>query len=261
MTDSLFSRYRDAIARYPRNSANGARKPAALPDDLLLSRDGDLSIYYAPFEYRNPHAKVVLLGITPGLTQADNALRIARAEIEAGSTEQEVLRKARQGAGFSGTMRAPLIEMLDTVGLHTYLAIDSCARLFDEQRDRLQTLSAIAFPTFVAGKNYGGSKPTITGHPTLRDLIASQLVPSLEALRDAVVIPLGPKPETALDWVARHHNIRLTRVLRGMPHPSGSNAERIAYFVGRKPRDTLSNKTAPDKYDRAKALMRALLQQ
>jgi hypothetical protein len=39
MTTSLFSRYRDAIARYPLKSGNGGRQPAALPDDLLLSRD------------------------------------------------------------------------------------------------------------------------------------------------------------------------------------------------------------------------------
>ena len=45
-----------------------------------------------------------------------------------------------------------------------------------------------------------------------------------------------------------------------MPHPSDSNAERIAYFLGRKPREALSNKTNPDKYDQAKALMKALTQ-
>lgn len=261
MPDTLFARYRDAIARYPADLAPTARKPTALPDDLLISREGSLSIYYAPFEFRNPTAKVVLLGITPGLTQADNALRIARSELEAGSPEDVILRKARQGAGFSGTMRAPLIAMLDSVGLNAYLGIESCASLFDEHRDWLQSMSAIVFPTFVDGKNYGGNKPTMTGHPALRGLMASHLAPMLETLQDAVLVPLGPKPEAAVGWVAAHEGVRPPLVLRGMPHPSGSNAERIAYFLGRKSRENLSNKTNPDKYDQAKAAMKALLRQ
>lgn len=261
MPQSLFPRYRDAIARYPTDSGTGARKPAALPEDLLISRDGPLSIYYAPFEHPSPRAKVVLLGITPGLTQADNALRIARTELEAGSNEQDILRKARQGGAFSGKMRTPLIAMLDCVGLNAYLGINSCASLFDEHRDWLQSMSAIVFPTFVDGKNYGGSNPTLTGHPALRALMTSHLMPMLDALQDAVIVPLGPKPEAAIGWVAANHGVRPPLVLRGMPHPSGSNAERIAYFLGRKPREALSNKTNPDKYDQAKALMKALLKQ
>lgn len=257
MSQSLFPRYRDAIARYP-STASG-RKPAMLPDELLISRDDRLSIYYAPFEYPNPHAKVVLLGITPGLTQADKALRMARTEIEAGSTEQDILRKARQGGAFSGKMREPLIAMLDSVGLNAYLGINSCASLFGEHRDWLQSLSAIVFPTFVDGKNYGGSSPTLTRHPRLCDLMTSHLVPMLDTLQDAVIVPLGPKPEAAIGWVAAHHGVRPPRVLRGLPHPSGSNAERIAYFLGRKPREQLSNKTNPERYDQAKALMKALL--
>ncbi len=38
-----------------------------LPANLKLAEDGKISIYYAPFDYVNPHAKVVLCGITPGL--------------------------------------------------------------------------------------------------------------------------------------------------------------------------------------------------
>lgn len=261
MPESLFSHYRDAIARYPIDAETGSRRPAALPDDLLISRSGSLSTYYAPFEYRNPSAKVVLLGITPGLTQADNALRIARAEIEAGSPDEVVLRKARQGAGFSGSMRAPLIAMLDTVGLNTYLGIDSCASLFDQHRDWLQSMSAIVFPTFVNGKNYGGSNPVLTSHPALQAMLTSHLVPMLEAMHDAVIVPLGPKPEAAIGWVAANYGVRPPLVLRGIPHPSGSNAERIAYFLGRKPRENLSSKTNPDRYDHAKAAIKALLKQ
>ena len=39
-----------------------------------------------------------------------------------------------------------------------------------------------------------------------------------------------------------------------MPHPSGANAERISYFLGRKPRERLSAKTDPHKLDGARAV-------
>ena len=41
-----------------------------------------------------------------------------------------------------------------------------------------------------------------------------------------------------------------------MPHPSGANAERIAYFLGRKSRDQLSVKTNADRIDDAREHMR-----
>jgi hypothetical protein len=39
-----------------------------------------------------------------------------------------------------------------------------------------------------------------------------------------------------------------------MAHPSGANAERIAYFLGRKARDALSGKTQPDVVDEGRSL-------
>ena len=42
------------------------------------------------------------------------------------------------------------------------------------------------------------------------------------------------------------------RLLDGLPHPSGANAERIAYFLGRKPREQLSAKTNADSIDTAR---------
>jgi hypothetical protein len=51
--------------------------------------------------------------------------------------------------------------------------------------------------------------------------------------------------------------IERARILAGLPHPSGANAERIAYFLGRKPRESLSRVTDPDALDAAKARLLA----
>lgn len=56
----------------------------------------------------------------------------------------------------------------------------------------------------------------------------------------------------ALGFLADRGLIDRKRVLEGLPHPSGANAERIAYFLGRKNRADLSVKTIPSKLDRAR---------
>lgn len=65
-------------------------------------------------------------------------------------------------------------------------------------------------------------------------------------------IPLGPKVTETLEWLASQKIINENQILSGMPHPSGANAERIAYFLGNKPKDQLSIKTNPDSIDKNK---------
>lgn len=246
MSAPLFARFRQTIL-----DGSHATAPGPLSSDLLLASDGALSVYYAPFDYVNPAAKVVVLGITPGQTQAVNALAAARTALAQGQADQDVLRLAKRAAGFSGAMRGTLVALLDAVGLQHHLGIASTAELFDTRADWLQTASALAFPTFLDGKNYNGT-PDMRRQPLLKGLLTSHLVPLLQSLPQATFIPLGPKPTEALDWVAHTHGVRPVRVLRGLPHPSGANAERIAYFLGRKPRHLLSSKTDPDRLDAAK---------
>ena len=56
----------------------------------------------------------------------------------------------------------------------------------------------------------------------------------MAALPNAIFIPLGPKVTEAVELVAEHLGFSTNRVLSGLPHPSGANAERIAFFLGRK---------------------------
>ncbi len=67
--------------------------------------------------------------------------------------------------------------------------------------------------------------------------------------------PLGDKVAEALHFLADQGMRPRDRVLDGLPHPSGANAERIAYFLGRKNRNDLSTKTNPEKIDRARESM------
>lgn len=219
---------------------------------LLMGQQGDVSVYYAPFEWVNPHAKVVLLGITPGKLQAANALGEAQRVLKAGATEEEVLRRAKLTGAFSGPMRPNLISMLDSVGLHRKLGLTSCDALFGDASHLLQTASALQFPVFFKGENYNGT-PDPTKHPLLQQMLASELSSVAKQLPHAAFIPLGPVPSKALDWLVSQGLMKASQVLHGLPHPSGANAERIAYFLGRKQRSELSSKTDPEKLDAARA--------
>ena len=44
----------------------GPRAPVVRDPGLLMDASGPVKVYYAPFEYINPSARIVLVDITPG---------------------------------------------------------------------------------------------------------------------------------------------------------------------------------------------------
>lgn len=86
----------------------------------------------------------------------------------------------------------------------------------------------------------------------LRAVLHEHLAAEADALPKAVWIPLGPKAADGVREIVRTGRLRTAQVLEGLPHPSGANAERIAYFLGRKKRADLSTKTNPDGIDETK---------
>jgi hypothetical protein len=224
----------------------------ALPPELLLAEDRNLQIYYAPFDFVNPTAKVVLVGITPGLQQAVNALNAARQGFLRDASTEEVARVAKSTGSFSGPMRRNLVDMLNYIGLDRALGLPSCEALFSAAVDKVHFTSMLRYPVFASGKDYNGS-PAVLGHPLLEGQVREFFARELVQLRHAVIVPLGPKVQEVVTWLAGQGVIDEGRVLSGMPHPSGANAERIAYFLGRKPRELLSSRTNANTIDLAKS--------
>jgi hypothetical protein len=73
--------------------------------------------------------------------------------------------------------------------------------------------------------------------------------------KDTLYVPLGQGVDEVLSYLAKQGVISSTQILICLPHPSGANAERINYFLGRKARDKLSAKTNPNKLDLAKSAL------
>src|SRR5262252_9163160 len=89
--------------------------------ELTLAAEGPLSIVWSPFEHICKSARVAVVGICPGRTQSENALRAFRPAIRAGGSIEEALRTAKLIGGFSGPLRANFVTMLDHIGLNTAL--------------------------------------------------------------------------------------------------------------------------------------------
>ncbi len=219
-----------------------------LPKELLMDQDGKLSIYYAPFDYANHDAKVAIVGITPGMTQAVNALRAAYGSLRDGNTLEETTREAKRYASFSGPMRSNLVNMLDGFGINQWLGIESADSLFKEHNHLVHTCSALKYPVFVDGKNYNGT-PKMTRHLLLRRYLLTYFAEEVRAMPEAIFIPLGEKVAEAFRLLIDQGVIDKERVLIGFQHPSGANSERIAYLLKRKARNLLSKKTNADKID------------
>lgn len=249
---SQFPKYAEIIRTINLASIRDAN---SIPNSLTMVRDGALSVHYIPFDYINTDARIVLVGITPGFTQLKNALAEAQKQLKAGVDHKTALMGAKKTGAFSGAMRTNLVNMLNELEVNKWLGISSCEELFQKAAHLVHTTSALRFPVFVDGENYNGT-PNMTRHPLLRQLMQEHFAREVALLPKALFVPMGPKVSEALTWLAREGVMDSERILDGMPHPSGANAERISYFLGKKPASELSVKTNASLLDAAKASLR-----
>ena len=255
MKNTLLTEY----AEFLRNaSQKDLLKEIEFPERLVLEREVHrnkrLLVAYAPFDHVNENAKVVIVGLTPGRQQMRGALLEASRLLRSGATIAEAEAGAKVHASFAGPMRANLVAMLDGIGLAARLGLNTTADFWGNAADRVHFTSALRYPVFVNEQNYSGA-PDILRTPLLRQQMTRWFGTELGMLRNAVFVPLGPKVSEAMIHAGSEAGIDPRRILSGLPHPSGANAERIAFFLGRKERAALSQKVAPARILAAKATL------
>lgn len=222
------------------------------PSELIMADHGDVVVTYAPFEHINTSAELVLVGLTPGRTQAANALEALQSALSEGMSREASLERAKLEASFSGKMRNSLVAMLDFVGAPEKFGFQTAAAFFEPGSRMVHFTSALRYPVYLAdGKDYSGT-PKPLGHPELRRMVETHLAEEANVLRKALWVPLGAHAEASLTHLVDMGLLDARKVLCGLPHPSGANAERIAYFLKRKSRTSLSAKTNPEKIDTAR---------
>jgi hypothetical protein len=209
-------------------------KEELLTEEFLYAKDGKVEVYWAPFDYINKDAKVIILGITPGYTQMELAFNYVRRHIDEADYEQ-VICDAKKQASFGGTvMRRNLIDMLDGIGLQELLHIQSCEQLFNQKHELLHTTSVLRYPVFIEGENYGGSNPKILSNDVFLKMIDELLVPELNTLKNAVIIPTGKAVSDVLRNLVNQGKIQNEHILFNFPHPSGANGHRKEQYEANK---------------------------
>jgi hypothetical protein len=206
-------------------------KDEILTEDFLIEKQKDIEIYYSPHnEYINSKAKVFIVGITPGFQQMSIAISTARREFENSNNIEEIQYKCKQSARFSGSLRNNLISMLDEIQLNKYLKINSCSELFLEKDYLLHTVSLIPYAVFVKGKNYSGHTPKLIRSEFLMKYVYVNFVDELKKLDNfdnILIIPLGRAVEEALYKLCENNILNENQILKGFPHPSGANVNRM----------------------------------
>lgn len=131
-------------------------------------------------------------------------------------------------------MRTHLIQMLDELGLPSFLDFPDAAALFGEERQLLHTVSFIKYPVFANGKNYTGYHPPIQKSPFLMNYARKTLETDILPLERPLIIPLGKAVEDVLRIFIGAGKVEESQCLLGFPHPSGANGHRHRQLRERK---------------------------
>ncbi|WP_445777227.1 hypothetical protein [Shewanella sp.] len=200
-------------------------------EKLKIYSDARLAVHYAPFEHINKQAKVVICGITPGKTQASEALKIAKEGLSAGLDLALIQEQAKQAASFKG-LRDDLSSMLDRTGLNKKLGIETCNELFGNKSNLVHYTSAIRYPVILAnGEGYNGT-PKVNKTEILKKMLETYLMDEIQELgEDCIWVPLGKGAVQALDYLVQRGHMDSKQVISGLPNPSRENAESVRLFL------------------------------
>ena len=187
---------------------------------FLLEKEKNIEIYYAPFDYINSKAKIVIVGITPGLQQMLQSYEVI--------SQGKSLKEVKDLSSFKGSMRTGLIKYLDELKINDILKIKSCESLFNKNSKYLHTTSLVKYPVFDKGKNYSGAN--ILKKKILLDFIEKNFLEELKTLKKSIIIPLGNTVSSTIEYLNNKYKLKLSCFLKGFPHPSGANARKNIQF-------------------------------
>ena len=195
-------------------------KSTIINSKFLINTENNIKIYFAPFDYVNSKAKIMIVGITPGLQQMLQSFEA----INVGKSLKDV----KDLSSFKGSMRTTLIKYLDELQVNKTLKIKSCESLFNKDNKYLHTTSLVKYPVFDKGKNYSGAN--ILKKKILLDFIEKNFLKELKTLKNVIIIPLGNTVSSTIEYLNNKYDLKLRCFLKGFPHPSGANARKNIQF-------------------------------
>ena len=203
------------------------------------------------FDYVNPKAEVVIVGITPGNSQLKGD--------RVGLSPREVKRMN----AFAGGMRRNLIHMLDYIGVNQLLGIETCKSLWEEDFDRVEMTSLLKEATYELKKD--GTKEMfrhaekIAKSEKLTKMLEEGFLEDCKSYNNAVLfVACGSGVYDELKRLQSEKKIQGDVV--GIAHPSGANMKYIPCYLGNKEPSNQSLQKYVDKAKEAKAIVESLCQ-
>lgn len=191
-------------------------------DKISRTLDEKIVFESTEFDYVNPKAEVVIVGITPGNSQLDGSRE--------GLTPREIKRKF----AFAGRMRPNLVNMLDFIGVNRLLGIESCSTLWEEDFDKVDMTSLLKDATYIVGKSRRmmfKDTEMIAKSKVLTDKYENGFVKDcLQYKRARLFVACGQGVYDELMKLKERGVI--TAPVVAIAHPSGNNGVRVLYYMG-----------------------------
>ena len=207
--------------------------------EAVIAQEGRFELRYVPFEHVNRNARLVFVGITPGMNQIALSYMALRSKLLSGVGTDRALTAAKTAGAFGGKqMRDRLNLMMRRFRIHEVIGATSPEEVWDESRGYLHATSVVPHAAFKSGKMFNGSFAEVLKTPLLRASFEQDLLPTFSELpSNARFVAIGPTPWNALIWCVENGYVSGHQVLGAFAHPSGNASSQVDYFVGKKRAD------------------------
>jgi len=221
------SRFDDFEPILRKSGSSAVRHP-----DTLLAKEPPYDVFYIPFEHVNRRARLVIVGITPGMNQLEMAYAETQRLLNLGMSTADVLEAVKALAAFGGeAMRPNLLRMLRHFNFAKMLGISDEADLWDGASALLHSTSVVPHASFKNGKMFSGSFDEVLKVGALRRRFEIDFVATLSEMTDeALYIALGKTPYDALTHCVGLGVIKEDQLLGALAHPSRSGGSQIAVY-------------------------------
>lgn len=234
--EAQFSRWGTYAPRLRRAALSELSIESALESEFALYSDEQVGLFYAPFDYLEAGAKIAIVGVTPGPTQAFAAIRCALEGMQAGHDDRRIQAAVKHAASFKG-MRRDLVKWFDAVGLAELLSAELQRAVLTGCARRGPHYVRRALPDIRALQRWLAKLERIRrqrARPSRSEGDDSQDPrPGTASAADAIIVPLG-KASDAVEYLCKRGELDASRCVLGFPHPSPASARRHELFAARR---------------------------
>ena len=174
---------------------------------FLLYFDKNFEIYYAPIEYVNHKAKIVIINMAPDLSEMLESFKLVNQGVSPKKIKDKLILKTK--------IDQNLIKNLNKLNINGVLNIKSCESLFDKNKNFLHTTSIIKFPTFY--KNQRKIVIDIFKNKVLLNFVEKYFLKELRKLNNCIIVPINENVSSIINNLNIQYDLKLKCFLRQFP--------------------------------------------